>query len=479
MNTISGDLHHSPLLEEEWKEEEEEKEDPLSALREVSVSPPDDSAERQPTLMFESKSLQGHEVPKEEKLLSRDKFTEEDADLMDFKDLLDLYNLALHKPTKVVSNGKVSAHPRHFPQKVNDGLTRGHAGSYASVPLRGPNMYWEVDLQDDSTVNELVIMLHPMSARGDPVTNTSDRNCSVSLLSANLTVIQTIHLWTTVGSIRWKQTQAVNHVRYVRIQAEGTGGLPLEEVEVLGPLPPGNSQSEMIKEQVTLFVSYFQSKNPARREEIDYVLKRNLQNPHIKEVRVFIDWCNKTQVPFKHPKLVQVCWHGQPTYRDYFEQANEHAKGGLAIISNGDIVFTDTIRHFPVSIPVDSRKGHVLARWPTNCPTFVKPSRQENPCWVNFASYDTFVFRPPVPESVTHNLTFVMNRMFAEHVTANALKTHLNLSNPCLDVVTMHYHCSNLREWKKGKTYWAVPVEQLSKPEKYQSKALDSTESLK
>lgn len=164
---------------------------------------------------------------------------------------------------------------------------------------------------------------------------------------------------------------------------------------------------------------------------------------------------------YDHPKVIVTCMHTQPTYKAFFTLANREYAGKIVILSNGDMSFTDSLRHLPLDFeppslssspsPLQRRlpKAMILSRWSANCENLVV-FEHEHRCWSDYLSYDSFVFQPPISEELVNQMDYVMNRKKAEHHTAKILQEELDLYNPCLDLVSLHEHCSDVREWKTG-----------------------------
>lgn len=219
------------------------------------------------------------------------------------------------------------------------------------------------------------------------------------------------------------------------------------ERRVEGPQPP--------REPLTVITTGYLPHNATRANELSQVLRRNLRNPYITSIHVFTQNCTAEAGPtsITHPKLTRECVGQQPEYLHLFQYANENLFRQLVVITNSDISFTDSLRHVALELPSSKKRvGMILSRWAFNCPEpdGLAVSEFEHRCWANFKSYDSFVYRPKIPRAVYLNMTYVMNRMAAEHMTARLLKRYLDLGNPCLDIVTMHNHCSSIREWKSG-----------------------------
>lgn len=89
-----------------------------------------------------------------------------------------------------------------------------------------------------------------------------------------------------------------------------------------------------------LLINWYIDPNPARQEELQQCLERNLDNRHIDRIVAFmepgIDIIDSV-------KIIRVPFIGRPTYTDFFREGNKHA--GVKILANSDIYFDDSIVH--------------------------------------------------------------------------------------------------------------------------------------
>ena len=347
-----------------------------------------------------------------------------------------------------IARGKPSTSSVHSatPGFLNDGIVRpAMGGTEPSLVLSGDSHHWQVNLLEDCEVDEVLVIFHE-STRNLP------QFCEIALLDGSHTIINSQSFSTYVGVIYWRNIGLAG-IRFVLVRPTTSGGfftslqLSLEEVEVYGIHPSG---MPLIPEKLIALVSGYVEKSEERAAELEGTLKRNLQNPYIEHFHLLFEECPQN-FTHSHPKVTVHCLTKQPTYGDFFRFANVNLANRLVIITNGDILFTDSLRHVPLQLPLIKKKRQalILSRWAFNCGDF-QGSEIEHRCWSGFRSYDTFLLRPKIPASLYQNMTHVMNRMKAEHLAARVLKRYLVLKNTCLDLVTLHNHCSSIRNWKTG-----------------------------
>ena len=91
---------------------------------------------------------------------------------------------------------------------------------------------------------------------------------------------------------------------------------------------------------MNLFINYYNA--GSRQDEIDYCLKKNLENPLIKRV-VALMVKGVTEM-VEHPKLTIIYIEDRPTYQRFFNETRKYE--GVNIIANSDIFFDETLGEF-------------------------------------------------------------------------------------------------------------------------------------
>ncbi len=85
--------------------------------------------------------------------------------------------------------------------------------------------------------------------------------------------------------------------------------------------------------------------NPIRAEEYKTCLLKNLDNPHIAEVKVLLESKVDDDYGFlqdiHHKKLKIQIVKNRPYYADLFAHANEYGSGHISVVCNGDIYFDE------------------------------------------------------------------------------------------------------------------------------------------
>jgi len=209
---------------------------------------------------------------------------------------------------------------------------------------------------------------------------------------------------------------------------------------------------------------HYNQTNIRRREWLDAV-QRNLFSPFVAKVHLLhadtpslqeslraslADPCQKLQL-HSFPRLGD-----NVLYNDLFQFANDNLKGEIVMIHNSDIYLGHgweklTRRHF------HPRRAYALTRWPGNC---ALPERQS--CQSHGGSHDSFVFISPAE----FNLSQVAHRQNlpgAENIVhLRLVQAGYTLSNPCLDLITVHGHCSGQRVYKESERInWTPELKKL------------------
>jgi hypothetical protein len=211
-------------------------------------------------------------------------------------------------------------------------------------------------------------------------------------------------------------------------------------------------------------------------QEILAAIEMNCANRFITEVHILTESnCEKLQQMFFDSRLPATagrrlvedkirCVHleGQPTYADFFKYANAHLGGHTVVLSNGDIVFDDSVALIERGRLAAGGLAYVLSATPPphssnysavfgqecdNSPRCVLGRWGGGGAWGQRAagsSWDVYVFDAPLPGSLDlGHIDLFMNVNGAENLAAYQLeaKGGLKLYNPCEHIHAYHWHC--------------------------------------
>lgn len=190
-----------------------------------------------------------------------------------------------------------------------------------------------------------------------------------------------------------------------------------------------------------VLVGFYNDPMPARAAELLECLRRNLDNPHVEGVHVFVESGDPARVrddhgPLRHPKATLVPHGRRVTFHDLFGYANRHLAGRRVAIANSDIYFDHTLAR----LDAYALEGQLLclSRWEADPDG--RPYLFEHPF-----SQDVWAFQAPLrpfPCDWFLGLPGCENRLAHE-----AARAGLRLSNPSRSVRAHHLHQSQVRHY--------------------------------
>lgn len=191
------------------------------------------------------------------------------------------------------------------------------------------------------------------------------------------------------------------------------------------------------KQKVVLFTSLYDSGNLIRNNELNHCFDRNIENTEISRI------INLGPVKREHPKVMNIACE-RPTYNDYFKAIDKCCMDGeIAIVSNSDIYFDDTINW----VKQIRMNGVMLAlsRWNLN----------NNGVMTHFAiagSQDVWIIKVERDKPYYQNLLKVGNYNLGlpgcDHMIAkDGHDCGYKVLNPSKDIRSIHYHNSNYRTY--------------------------------
>jgi hypothetical protein len=191
---------------------------------------------------------------------------------------------------------------------------------------------------------------------------------------------------------------------------------------------------------IRLFIDYFNSPLPARRQEYEIALRKNLENRFINAVYVI----GRDLSP-EHDKITRVHFDGRPTYQQFFDFVNGEPsllEGDISIIANLDIFFDDTIA---VVAGMQPNQCYALSRWDAG--------RIEQ---INGDSQDSWIFRGrirPVGYADFRMGTWGCDNRIAHELWAAGY----HVLNPAQSILSHHVHQSNIRQGEARRPDNTVP----------------------
>ena len=201
---------------------------------------------------------------------------------------------------------------------------------------------------------------------------------------------------------------------------------------------------------INLITSFFRPENTERLNELMTCLKNNIDSKYIKKIYLFMESKDdieflKQEIKITRNKIQLILWNKQPFYSDYLNLANQ-LKGEICMISNADIWLKkcdiDLINLVNQGYPQGKNIGYALTRHEHDM-----SSRLIDIFAKNHMSYDSFILKSPIYidlKLISHQ----QNRMGSENVFKRELEeTDIIFYNPCKDIVIVHEHKSELRNY--------------------------------
>jgi len=212
---------------------------------------------------------------------------------------------------------------------------------------------------------------------------------------------------------------------------------------------------------INLITSFFIPKQVERQNELLTCLKNNINSKYIKKIYLFIE--KKEDIDFlkekinPNGKIQLILLNKQPTYANYLKLANQ-MQGEICMISNADIWLKKC----------DKELINILKENPNICYSLTRHEYDMSSPEINYFTpeyckfisrqishdhcgcYDSFIFKSP--KFVTGNINHVQNIPGSEHIFKIFMeRIKVKFYNPCQDIVIVHEHKSNIRNYKSGK----------------------------
>lgn len=216
---------------------------------------------------------------------------------------------------------------------------------------------------------------------------------------------------------------------------------------------------------VNLFINYYIDKVEARRQEIDEVLERNIENELIDNIVVLCEYkfieVFKLKFILDKIKIIEIA--DRPTFRDFFNEVNKFAtidfENDINIISNSDIYFDD-LRAIKYFYENNNNKNTCMAlsRWDID--------RDGKAIHFNrHDSFDTWIFYGLL--GYISDCDFNFGKAGCDNsVTERIQRAGYNVINPSVDIKTMHLHLSGIRNYNPReptpKPYLLIPPHRIT-----------------
>jgi hypothetical protein len=187
---------------------------------------------------------------------------------------------------------------------------------------------------------------------------------------------------------------------------------------------------------INFISSFYLAGNIERQEELDTALKKNIEQPLIKNIYLFLDNRDAYKYLSQNFKLDKVkikLLGNQPRYSDLFICANSLQIGEICMISNNDI-WLKNISSLLLLTHLEKDMVYSITRYEKNLKLHKEKKRGNG-------SSDSFIFRTPVPKEIIENTNHVQNVWGSENVVNfEFMMNNFKLYNPCYHIITVHEH---------------------------------------
>ena len=213
-----------------------------------------------------------------------------------------------------------------------------------------------------------------------------------------------------------------------------------------------------------LITTFYVPNNQVREKEIIKCLQKNCENPYIQKIYLLNDTLYNLPINTQQSKKVeQVIINTDPHYKLRFDDAVnfinscDDCLGKICVLSNSDIYFDETLDK--IDNTTISNNVYALLRYDEskNQNGDGEPielyKKEGNP---RSDSQDCWIFKSPLKVD-TKFLNFEFGTLGCDNVFANIIyNSGIYISNPCLDIRSIHVHCSNFRTYDDSTRLWGA-----------------------
>ena len=209
-----------------------------------------------------------------------------------------------------------------------------------------------------------------------------------------------------------------------------------------------------------------------RQEEVEETLQRNLNHPLVTAVHLLVNQ------PLAEQRLHELNLHNKqkvflhrvkalPTYRDFFDYANDRLKNQIVIVMNMDIYIGEGFEKLNKTFLVKRNVSYALTR-SGRLEQRCNMAGKRGYCETGYiGSHDVYIFvlTQRLKESILSELDYEMHLYGGDNRLLWVLKNQMKkkLLNPCKYLRTYHNHCVDIhssirsRINENGKSGWVPP----------------------
>jgi len=196
-----------------------------------------------------------------------------------------------------------------------------------------------------------------------------------------------------------------------------------------------------------LISTYYKNKNKDRQDELDKCLINNNNNKYIGEIYLLgNEYFDLSFIENKN-KIKQVIIDNKKNYKlkynDVIKFINNNLQNKICILANTDIYFNDSLKKI-IKIYMEN-KLFALLRYDLDVYGDYKIfKRHEIP---RNDSQDSWIFKSPLNVNL-NNFDFSLGTLGCDSFFAQKIyESGYIISNPSLDIVSIHYHLTNYRTY--------------------------------
>jgi hypothetical protein len=216
----------------------------------------------------------------------------------------------------------------------------------------------------------------------------------------------------------------------------------------------------IFSENFILITTLYEEKDPFRRDEYLYCLKKNIANQYIEKVLILYEddlkiietkkflLNNINQLASNKIQIQKI--RERPSFYYIFNLANQIFNNKNIIFANADIFYDKSLKkikknHLENTLLCITRYDYLKNKWKrTNNGFFVNDLKYQ-------ASFDTWIFKTPCLLKIDER--FKPGVWGCEKFACVALDAGMKLANPCIDVKSYHVHESCIRRWQNIDIY--------------------------
>lgn len=197
---------------------------------------------------------------------------------------------------------------------------------------------------------------------------------------------------------------------------------------------------------MNLITNYYLDANENRQNELDFCLKKNIENQLIQKI-ILVMHPDLEDLPIMRSsdKILPVLIEERPTFKFFFDLANIYSNSGISIISNTDIHFDSTLR-----LLYDIQWNQ------DESPVALALSRMENGImYAEKFSQDVWIFKGKILDMP---VDFCMGKRGCDNRLIHELKmAGYSLYNPGQYIHCHHEHASGIRNYSRIGTEDLIP----------------------